>query len=87
MWISKKDLERFNNLEGYVGKTYLVDSYCNPLNTRPASLSALSEYELERIKACESKLQAICDYLGIKIDPVEQKWQIRSKDEDRKESN
>lgn len=87
MWISKKDFERFNNLEKYVGETYLVDSYCHPLDTRPASLSALSELELERIKACESKLQAICDYLGIKIDPMEQKWQIRGKDEDRKESN
>ena len=87
MWISKKDFERLNNLEKYVGETYLVDSYCHPLDTRPASLSALSELELERIKSCESKLQAICDYLGIKIDPVEQKWQIRGKDEDRNESN
>lgn len=87
MWISKKDFERFYNLEKYVGETDLVDSYCHPLDPRPASLSALSEYELERIKACESKLQAICDHLGIKIEPVNQKWQIGSKDEDRKESD
>lgn len=79
--------KKLKELEDYVGRTSLVAFGLDILCPKPDSLSELVEQTHARIEACESKLEAICEYLGVKVDPVEQKWQIRSKDEDRKESN
>lgn len=79
--------KKLKELEDYVGRTSLVAFGLDILSPKPDSLSELVEQTHARIEACESKLEAICEYLGVKMDPVEQKWQIRSKNENRKESN